>query len=183
VPHIDTVGRIEEILHTSLIDSFNASTPDYELFVSAPIIGLAVGEIAQHRDAVAEVVTATRRHVNNLYWSGEQIRAHNDLAAADLLTARNFKILVSCSAYLYIQFAPIVHPSSALVELGFALGRRIKTTVIFQSGLPVPYMLGNFGAVASEMKFLPQARIYPVESVAGAVSLIERNGRDLLGLT
>jgi hypothetical protein len=95
----------------------------------------------------------------------------------------NLKVFVSCSACLYLQFAPIVAPSSALVELGFALGRRVKTTIIVQKDLNVPYMLGNFQAVASELKFLPKARIYPVPSVAEAIALITRNGRELFSLT
>jgi transcriptional regulator with XRE-family HTH domain len=91
VPKINTVHRIEEILHARLIDSFSASTPDYELYVSAPIVGLGDDEIAQHQDAVAQVVYAARQHVNNLHWSGEQIRSRADLAAADLHTARKLE--------------------------------------------------------------------------------------------
>ena len=181
-PHIDTVQRIEEVLGVSLIESYSASTSGYELFVSAPITGLAVADISSHHDAVAEVIAAARQHVDHLYWPGEHIRATNELVAADLATERNMKILASCPAYLYLQFADIVHPSGALVEFGYALGRRMKTTLIIRSGLRGPYMLDGFGAVAASLGFLPTARIYHVESVQDAVMLIARNGRELLGL-
>jgi transcriptional regulator with XRE-family HTH domain len=183
VPHVETVRRIEQILGISLINSFTASTPDYELYISAPITGLGSADILKHHDAVADVVTAVGQHVNSVYWPGEQIRSHTDLVAADLATERNMKVLANCAAYLYLQFADIVHPSSALVELGFALGRRLKTTLIVKSELPSPYMLNGFGAVAASLNFLPKARIYTVKSADEAVALVAKNGRELLGLT
>jgi hypothetical protein len=92
------------------------------------------------------------------------------------------KDLVNCPAYLYLQFAEIVGPSSALVELGFALGRKMKITIIVKKGLTSPYMLRGFGAVAAKLNFLPHARIYEVDSADDAACLIASNGRELLGL-
>jgi transcriptional regulator with XRE-family HTH domain len=186
VPHIDTVSRIEEFLKTDLSDSFDESTPDYELFVSAPISGLSDKDIPEHHDAVAKVVAAAGQHVNGLCWPGDQIKTAADrrIAAADMVTERNMRALFGCPAYLYLQFAEVVRPSSAFVELGFALGRKMKITIVVRSGLTTPYMLSGFGAVAAELKFLPKARIYTeVASADEAASLIANNGRDLLGLT
>ena len=50
------------------------------------------------------------------------------------------KDLVNCPAYLYLQFAEIIGPSSALVELGFALGRKMKITIIVKQGLMEDYL-------------------------------------------
>ncbi|MEZ5341205.1 MAG: hypothetical protein R2706_07095 [Acidimicrobiales bacterium] len=70
------------------------------------------------------------------------------------------------------------------MELGIALGMRHKTTMIVHEDLVQPFMFGNgFGAVAAELDFLPKARIYTVSSVAAACELIDRNGRELLGLS
>jgi len=92
--------------------------------------------------------------------------------------------LFGCEAYLYLQFAEVLRPSSAFVELGFALGTKMKVTIIVQKGLTSPYMLRGFGAVAARLKFLEEARIYTeVESPDEAASLIASNGRELLGLT
>lgn len=185
VPHIDTVGRIGIILETDLSDSFARSTPDYELFVSAPISGIAKEEVPDHHTSVAKVVAAAAQHVNNVVWPGEQITtaAVRRAAAADIVTERNMQALYSCSAYLYLQFAEVIGPTSAFVELGFALGRKIKVTIIVKEGLTTPYMLRGFGAVAAELKFLPKARIYDVASADEAASLIASSGRELLGLT
>jgi hypothetical protein len=76
-----------------------------------------------------------------------------------------------------------VHPSSSLIELGCALGRRLKTTIIMQADLHQPFMLDGFGAVAASLSFLPKARVYTVRSVEHACDLITRNGRELLGLS
>ena len=183
MPHMNNVRRIEEVLKINLVDSFAALRPDYELFVSAPITGLGEDTIAVHHAAVARVVAAAHQHVNGVYWPGEKIRSVDDLVAADLATERNLKVLASCHAYLYLQFADIVHPSGALIEFGIALGRRLKTTVIIQRGLPGPFMLEGFAAVAESLSFLPKARVYLVASVDEAVTLVARNGRELLGLT
>jgi transcriptional regulator with XRE-family HTH domain len=183
VPHGETVARIERILKADLSDAFSASTPEYELYVSAPIMGLDLESIGAHHESVGTVVTAARAHVNSLYWPGEGICAMSDLAAADIATERNMKVLERCSAFLYLQFLEVVHPTSSLIELGCALGRRLKTTIIIQADLYPVFMLEGFGAVAASVGFLPKARVYRVKSVGDACDLITKNGRELLGLS
>jgi transcriptional regulator with XRE-family HTH domain len=184
LPHRDNVKAIETFLETDLSEAFTKWTPSYELFVSAPISGLADGDIPAHHDAVAQVVEAARQHVNGISWPGERISNAGDrrASAADLVTERNMRELVSCPAYLFLQFSEVIGPSSALVELGFALGRKTKVTIIYRKGLASLYMLRGFDGVAARLSFLPEARIYEVESVDHAVSLIGGNGRELLGL-
>jgi transcriptional regulator with XRE-family HTH domain len=183
VPHLDTVARIGQILGADLSASFSVSTPEYELYVSAPITGLKRQDIGTHHAAVAEVVAAARAHVNSLYWPGEEIQQQSDLAAPDIATEQNMRVLAKCSALLYLQFVDIVRPSSALIELGVALGRHLKTTIILKSDVAQPYMLNGFGAVAASVSFLPKARIYYVGSVGDACGLVRKNGRVLLGLS
>ncbi len=182
IPHSETVARIERILGTDLSASFAASKPDYELYVTAPISGLKPEEIGPHNAAVNAVVKAASAQVNSLYWPGEEIRSISDFTAPDIATERNLQVLQRSAALLYVQFMEIVRPSGALIELGCALGWRLKTTVIMQAGLDKPFMLDNFGAVAATLDFLPKARIYTVRSVGDACDLITRNGRELLGL-
>lgn len=183
VPHSDTLHRVERILGADLAESFSASTPSYELYISAPISGLEQQDMLEHHFAVSEVVSAAKLHVNTLYWPGEKIRELSDLSAPDIATERNMKALTQCSAFLYLQFAEVVHPSSALIELGVALGRRLKTTVFIQKDVRLPYMLNGFSAVAASLGFLPKVRIYEVKSREEACKLITNNGRELLGLT
>jgi transcriptional regulator with XRE-family HTH domain len=182
IPHRETVARIERILGTDLSAAFAASSPEYELYVAAPITGLKIEDIGAHNSAVNEVVKAASAHVNSLYWPGEKIRSTSDLTAADIATERNMQVLQRSAALLYVQFMEVVHPSSALIELGCALGWRLKTTIIMQAGLDQPFMFENFSGVAATLGFLPKARVYRVRSVADACDLITKNGRELLGL-
>ncbi len=182
IPHGETLTKIEGILGADLSTAFAASKPEYELYVTAPISGLKAEEVGPHHAAVSAVVTAASAQVNSLYWPGLGIQSAYDLTAPDIATERNMQILRNSSAVLYLQFMEIVRPTSALIELGCALGWRLKTTVIMQEGLTQPYMLGNFGAVAATLDFLPKARIYTVKSVGDACDLITKNGRELLGL-
>lgn len=182
IPHKETTARIEQILGTDLSAAFAASSPEYELYVAAPITGLKVEDIGQHNTAVNEVVKAAGAHVNSLYWPGEQIRSRSDLTAPDIATERNMQVLQRSAALLYLQFMEVVRPSGSLIELGCALGWRLKTTVIMQEDLDRPFMLENFSGVAASLGFLPNARIYRVKSVRDACDLITKNGRTLLGL-
>lgn len=182
IPYSETVAKIEQVLGTDLSASFAASKPDYELYVAAPISGLKPEEIGPHNAAVNAVVKAASAQVNSLYWPGEEIQGISDFTAPDIATERNLQVLQRSAALLYLQFMEIVRPSSALIELGCALGWRLKTTVIMQAGLNEPFMLENFGAVAATLDFLPKARVYKVKSVGDACDLITRNGRELLGL-
>ena len=183
IPHVETVAKMEQILGTDLSRAFAASSPEYELYVSAPITGLKVEDIGPHNTAVDTVVKAASAHVNSLYWPGKAIRSTSDLSAPDIVTERNMQALQRSAAFLYLQFMEIVRPSGALVELGCALGWRLKTTIIVQADLDQPFMLDNFGAVAATLGFLPKARVYKVKSSSDACDLITRNGRALLGLT
>jgi transcriptional regulator with XRE-family HTH domain len=183
IPHGETVARIEQILHADLSASFAVSKPEYELYIAAPISGLKDEEVAPHNAAVGAVLKAASAHVNSMYWPGEEVRSASDLTAPDIATEQNMQVLRHSAALLYLQFMEIVRPSSALIELGCALGWRLKTTIIMQAGLNEPYMLGNFGAVAATLDFFPKARIYKVKSVGDACDLVTRNGRQLLGLS
>jgi hypothetical protein len=86
-------------------------------------------------------------------------------------------------AYVYVQFAEILNPSGALVELGFALGKKLMTTMIIRRNLRTPCMFEGFQGVSARLECLPDARIYLVDDVEDAVRLIKRDGRQLLGLS
>jgi transcriptional regulator with XRE-family HTH domain len=185
VPHLDKVRRIEELLRTDLHNAFRRSlripepSLEYELFVSAPFTGLDPKELPAHRRQVARVVDAAKEVVGRVYWLGLEVESLRDLGAADLVTEANLNAFDKCRAYLYLQFAEIVNPSGALVELGFALGRRMKTTMIIQAGLPRPYMFEGLQGVAASLDFLPRVHIYEKDPDQ-AVRLIEQDGARLL---
>ncbi len=175
--------RLKEVLGLDLGISRPATRKTHELYVAAPITGLANGNIAVHHAEVSQVVAAARRHVPDVYWPGEVIHSTEDLVAPDIATEHNLDVLAKSQALIYLQFDELDGPSGALVELGIGLGRRVRTTIILREGLRTPFLLREgFGAVAARHPSMPKARIYLVSSAAEAASLIERNGRELLGL-
>jgi transcriptional regulator with XRE-family HTH domain len=183
LPVRQTVERIGEILGVDLHEAFRSSTPKYELYVSAPITGLGEEMVPTHHDQVGRVVESLDSHVNSLHWPGREINGTSDLLAPDIATERNMGVLAHSTAFLYLQFAEVVRPTGSLIELGIALGSRKKTTIIMKRGTQQPFMLQEFAAVAARLPSLPQARVYLVDDVEAACQLIERNGRELLGLT
>lgn len=183
VPHIETVGQIEGILDANLSSALEDSLPAHELYLSTPITGLGQKNVKAHHAQVAEVVEVLDQHVNKIYWPGQGIESTKDLEAPDIATLRNLKALEQSAALLFLQFRETHRPSGALVELGLALGMRHKVTMIVHEDVSQPFMFGNgFAGVAAELDFLPKARVYTVPSVAAACELVERNGRELLGL-
>jgi DNA-binding XRE family transcriptional regulator len=186
VPHIETVQAIEELVGADLKEAYQRSVrvpespPDYELFVSAPFSGLSPADIVAHRRDVSRVVDAAKEVVDGVYWPSMSIASINERGAPDLATESNLDAFERCRAYLYLQFGEIVNPSGALVELGFALGRRLKTTMIIMKNLSVPYMFEGLQGVAARLRFLPEVHIYVVDDVDRAVQLIERDGSRLL---
>lgn len=184
VPLAKTVSVLEEFLNADLAEAFSASTPSHELYVAAPITGLDDAAIAAHHDSIGRIVDAASGHVNSVWWPGSSIHSKSDLRAADLATEQNLRAMEHCQALLYLQFAEIKGPTGALVELGIALGRRMKTTIICLRGVRLPFMMEptSFAAVAERSKILPAARLYEVESVEAASTLVANNGRELLGL-
>lgn len=183
MPRPETVIQMEEFLGADLSAAFSASAPHYELYVSAPITGLGKRDIPEHHDAVAAVVESLRDHVTSLYWPGEAVRSSTELTAADITTERNMNALGRSEALIYLQFKNIVHPSSSLVELGLALGKRMKTTIFVARGIREPYMLDGFQGVAGAVSFLPKARIYRVGAPDEVSSMLAKNGREILGLS
>jgi transcriptional regulator with XRE-family HTH domain len=192
VPRIQTVAEIGNLLGVDLREAYRHSLrdawsaehgiADYELFVSTPIAELMGEEISAHRRAVARVVDVVQEVVgrDKLYWSGHGVASLNDLGAPDLATETSFKILANCRGYLFLQFAEMVDPSGALVELGFALGRKLKTTMIMKRNLRTPFMFEGLQGVAASLEFLPQVHMYVVDDVDEAVRLILRDGDRLL---
>lgn len=182
-PHPSTIGAMENILQADLSRAMRESTTKYELYVSTPIASLDDDAmIADHNDKVKLVADSIQSTATSFYWPGETIRSESDLPAADLATERNMKIFHNCRALLYLQFSHSVQPSSALIELGLALGRKMETTIVIDSSIVRPLIFSGLERIAAKLAFLPDTRIYTVDSAAEAANLITRNGREILGL-
>lgn len=182
MPGMENVSKIEKLLKIDLSDVLTHPSREYELFVAAPEGGLRPDDVADHHADVAKVLSAAREQVNGIYWPSEEDKTAADRTyKAAMRTDRNLRVLNRCPALIYLQFAEVVNPSSAYIELGYALGRKMKLTIMVKRGLMLPYMLHDFGAVGSGLR---EVRIYPnIASADEAAALIKHNGRALLGLT
>lgn len=186
LPHPDHVPQIEAFLSTSLAHTLASPTPEHELFIAAPFGGFAHNAVAEHQAETAKVVAAARKIVKSVYWPSEEAKTAEDrkFIVSDIRTEQNLRVLNDCPALLYLQFAEVAGPSSAYIEIGYALGKRTNLVIMVKRGVALPYMLQRFGAVVSGLRFLPQVRIYTDEigSADDAAALITQNGRKLFGL-
>jgi transcriptional regulator with XRE-family HTH domain len=181
MPGMENICKLEKLLKIDLSKVLANPTREYELFVAAPEGGLNSEDVADHHADVAKVLRAARKHVRGIYWPSEEDKTAADRTyKAAVRTEQNLRVLNGCPALLYLQFAAVVNPSSAYIELGYALGRKMKLTIMVKGGLMVPYMLRDFGAVRVGLR---EVGIFPnIASADEAAELIASNGRELLGL-
>lgn len=180
-PRDERIREIEQILGVNIIDSLSKSELKNHVYISAPIVGLDENSLASHVRKIESVVQSVARMTSSYYWPGSEIESMSQLLAADIATEQNLRVLGDSDAFLYLQFDEVIRPTSALVELGIALGRKIKTTIIVGTGLRQPYMFDGFVGVAANLRFLPHVHLYTVKSPAEAIRLIERNSTALFG--
>lgn len=182
MPGMENLRTLEKLLKIDLSKVLTNPTRKYELFVAAPEGGLNPEDVADHHADVAKVLRAAREQVNGIYWPSEEDKTAADRTyKAALRTDQNLRVLNGCPALIYLQFANVVNPSSAYIELGYALGRKVKLTIMVKRGLMLPYMLHDFGAVGVGLR---EVRIFPnIASADEAAAMIASNGRELLGLT
>jgi transcriptional regulator with XRE-family HTH domain len=183
-PLREQAAKAAELLgEPEVLEVFDATKAPYELYLASPISGLRSTEVAAHRDAIEMIATEAETVTNGVYWPGRDIHSKTELAAADIVTRDNLEVLRHCHGLLYVQLADVTHPTGALVELGIALGRQIKTTVMIKRGVPLPFMLRNFEGVAARSPIMPDARVDFVDTAEDVVALIKRNGREIFGLS
>jgi len=179
LPHPKTVAKIEKLLDTSFRD---ARRPEYDLYISAPITALT--NIAAHGKMVEKVVTALEKNVPGIliYTPTQHVLSRDQ--APDIALERNMEAFARSKAYLYLQFERPQRPTGALIELGMALGRKMKTTIMIQDDVDAPFMLEDgFQGVAVTSSILPLARVYRPKDVGEVERLIaSTGGRTLLGL-
>lgn len=178
---VESISRLLDA--PQLLTIFDETNPAFELYLAAPISGLDAASVAEHHDVVARIAAAAAQVTNGVYWPGRDVHAMSDLAASDIATRDNLEVLSHCDGLLYVQLSDVAHPTGALVELGIALGRRIKTTIMVRKDLPLPFMLRNFEGVAARSQIMPDARVDFVEDVDEVIQRIERNGREIFGLS
>lgn len=179
MPSMANVRKLEDVLDIDLGWLLTEPTREYELFVAAPEGGLRSDDVKAHHADVAKVLVAARKHVNGIYWPSEEDKTIADRTfKAPTRTEKNLRILNDCPALLYLQFAKVVNPSSAYIELGYALGKKMKLTIMVKDRLMLPYMLHYSGARGTGLK---EMRIFDNIEADEAVALITDNGRELFG--
>lgn len=182
-PSQDQIQSMERVLGCGLDGMFPSPAPAYELYLSSPITSIPPSKLRSHRAEVEMIAEAVREIVPNLYWPGDVIHSAKDLLAPNRATKRNFERLEDCRGLPYVQMDDTVGPSNCLVELGLALGRRMRTTVILKRDVNRPLMFQGLEAVAQGFKWLPNVQIHEVDSAEDACHLVRANGRSLLGLS
>ncbi len=179
-PSLENARTIDGLLGTditSLRAAGRSDTQRYGVYLAAPLTSVGSAEFAPHREAIDRLARVIESIAGSVYWAGTG-QTESERTADDLRTEQNLAAMQVSSCVAMIQLVPTVRPSSALVELGMALGLGRQTTIFTTDQAHLPSMLGGFSAVAERVAPLPRVRIYVVEDVQDAVDLIEQHGND-----
>lgn len=168
----------------------------YDIYVSSPLTGLVdqkeepgiVGRssdetLAEANSKVGEIVTYLISLGYRVFWPGENITSVTHLKKPHTTTYENLKVLLVTDGFLYIQLNEVIRPTGALIELGIALGRRIKTTLLLSPGVTLPFMLrGGFEKNMERFPEFPDAQVDEVDSVSDIKTRIANTGPAYFGL-
>lgn len=179
----ELASRIDELLTTNLTSVYDELTEEIDLYVASPITGLSAENIPNAHARTAGLVTFLRELGYTVSWPGEQITDVQKLIAPSVATTTNIRTLVRCRGLLYVQFDEVIHPSGALIELGIALGRKMKTTIVADARLGLPFMLRNgFDGVARDSPNLPDAKVHTFADIEDAKRQIANTGPLFFGI-
>lgn len=178
--------RIEEIdtclgSQLSATSWSDAASSDPKLFLATPMASLSESKLKSHHARVSKIYDALEEHIGPTYWAGQKIRSRRDFEAPDNATSQNLRELHSSVAMIFLQLEKVSRPTSALIELGLALGLKKPCVLIIREGVDVPFMLtGGFEAVAERTRWLSTVRLYQPADDDGVIQLIRNNTRALV---
>ena len=166
---------------TQLIEeaSLEDST-DYDIFLATPMGSLCDNTYIERYQEIEALVTALRDNIGSVYWGGDSIATPEDFDVSDIGTENNIAALKKADAFVFVHYDSTPVASSALIELGIALGLKKPTTIFVSDISGLPHMMEGFAGIAERLKFLPRVRIYELGSSAEAIRLVKRSGREIL---
>lgn len=153
------------------------------LYVSSPITSVPETNYKRHFGEVAEIVSAASEVVGAVEWPGAPVGPTRRLRAAGAVMPENWDWLATAGGLVYIQFEEIEGATGALIELGIALGRKIRTTVILSDRVKKPFLLSSgFERIAEARDDFPNALFYTYSSADAAAGEIRETGAAYFGL-
>lgn len=158
-PDLAFLAQVADVLGMTLSElSERAGVPigwRYDIYLSTPFQALTDDSerSAQRADAAA-LVAAMRSIDLKVYWPLESVperSAEWESGIEHIAAADNIRAILSSEALVYFQSHALNGSTSALVELGYAMGKQIRTTVMVAGGVQMPFMLRRLDALAAQL--------------------------------
>ena len=126
----------------------------YGLFFSAPMTGLSnSADYKRNKDQAIDII----RHIQNkhgiteIFYAGFEIESADKFDAPENAMATDLDAIASSSAFILYYPEPMA--SSALIELGFALGIKKPIIIITKNRKTLPYLIKNADHLSCTEKF------------------------------
>lgn len=136
-----------------------------QLFIAAPMSGFSTDEeYSVHRAMTLELVERLEKsHVaSSVYYAGSKIPSSSSYSGSNNAFHTDVTNLVRSNAMLFLYPNKVV--SSALVEVGIAIGRCMPIVIVVSNKSDLPYMIQDVEAYDDEGDIAPPIKIIECQS-------------------
>ena len=140
--------------------SLGAREDDLNIFIAAPMSGFdndadfqaAKADIAQ----LSETLRSMRK-VGQVYFAGENVQSTAHFTPNNNALISDISMLARCQRFFFIYPKKVL--TSALVEVGFALGRGIRSHFFVKDREDLPYLLRDCHEVCKSFDEIPEIAV------------------------
>ncbi len=184
VPSPSRVPEIEALLDVELahLSADDRATTAFEVFLATPMAAFGSSdEYEAHRLHILEVLDLIEAEIGPAYWAGRELATPDDFDASAHADQANLEALRRSRRLLFVHLSPTPLATSALIEMGIALGWRIPVTVLAPSLRSMPYMVTGLPPISMTLGFIPETRFYEAKDVASVKRLLKKYTSDIFG--
>lgn len=145
---------------TTRPDVSKQSDTALKIFVAAPMSGF--GNDAEFQQAKADIhqlsdnLLATP-HVDSVYFAGSGIDSVQNFSPSNNALISDITAIVNADRFIFVYPREVL--TSALVEVGYALGRNIRSHFFVKNLDHLPYLLKDCHKVSSTFEHIPRISI------------------------
>lgn len=125
-----------------------------QLFVAAPMASVGARTYARNNAQIVTLVKGLQRELSlsPIYYAGMALPRSRDFEDEALALRNNLSALAAARRFVLIYPRPL--PTSALIELGYAMAMKIPTRIFVRDWKHLPFMLRSATRVCPELAIL-----------------------------
>lgn len=185
VPNDTNLARINKALGRDLSASASADrrergSAQFEVFLATPMASFSTDEeYAENHLQMLDLLDSVESAIGPAYWAGRSIPDSSAFDAPGVGESENLYALKRARYCLFVQLTASPLATSALIEVGIALGWKLPVAIFAPGSQSVPYMMRGLPTVSEQLSFLPGVRLYEAANVDEVKRVVKVNGVSL----